>query len=79
MIGTHFDAVAADAVARGITGWDVEGGIFLFSGAMPRNRAPTGDTAARGWRTLSNSATCRRTGTGIPSRRRWTTPTGIFA
>ena len=24
MIGTHFDAVVADAVARGITGWDVE-------------------------------------------------------
>ncbi|HSI85631.1 MAG TPA: glycoside hydrolase family 92 protein, partial [Candidatus Methylacidiphilales bacterium] len=24
MIGTHFDAVVADAVARGITGWDIE-------------------------------------------------------
>jgi len=24
MIGTHFDAVAADAVARGVTGWDIE-------------------------------------------------------
>jgi predicted alpha-1,2-mannosidase len=29
MIGTHFDAVAADAVARGITGWDVEA-VFPF-------------------------------------------------
>ena len=30
MIGTHFDAVVADAVARGITDWDVERAFFYL-------------------------------------------------
>ena len=34
MIGTHFDAVVADAVARGITDWDVEGAFtYLWKNA----------------------------------------------
>src|SRR5690606_16520699 len=34
MIGTHYDAVVADAVARGITDWDVAGAFeYLWKNA----------------------------------------------
>ncbi|MFV0416641.1 MAG: GH92 family glycosyl hydrolase [Chthoniobacterales bacterium] len=41
MISTHFDAVVADAVARGITDWDVEGAFeFLVKNATVPSEDP---------------------------------------
>ncbi len=48
MIGTHLDVVVADAVARGITGWDVEGAFeYLW-----KNATLPSDSGAYGRREL---------------------------
>lgn len=49
MIGTHFDVVVADAVARGITDWDVEGAF----GYLWKNATVPSDSGAYGRRELS--------------------------
>ena len=49
MIGTHFDAVVADAVARGITDWDVEG-AFTY---LWKNATVPSDNGACGRRELA--------------------------
>ena len=50
MIGTHFDAVVADAVARGITDWDVEG-AFAY---LWKNATVQSDHGAYGRRELND-------------------------
>ena len=49
MIGTHFDAVAADAVAKGITDWDVEGmyGYLWRDASEPSSKATHGRQGLR--------------------------------
>jgi putative alpha-1,2-mannosidase len=49
MIGTHFDVVVADAVARGVTDWDVEGAFeYLW-----KNATLPSDNGAYGRRELA--------------------------
>ncbi len=50
MIGTHFDVVVADAVARGITDWDVEG-AFTY---LWKNATVPSDHGAYGRRELAD-------------------------
>ena len=49
MIGTHFDVVVADAVARGITDWDIEG-AFAY---IWKNATIPSDNGAYGRRDLA--------------------------